>query len=158
MENLVVTISCIFIGLFIRRIAVFPEQTGNILNLYVIYISLPALILIKIPQLEFSSNIFVPALMPWLMLILTFLLIIFLSRLLNWDRPTTGCMLLVTPLGNTSFLGFPVVASFFGEHAIPYAVLYDQLGTFMALAIYGSIIIAFYAGEDEKPKVRNILK
>ncbi|MFK5893981.1 MAG: AEC family transporter [Pseudomonadota bacterium] len=158
MENFVITISCLLIGLLIRRISAFPSETGNVLNLFVIYISLPALVLLKIPDLVFSKSLLVPALMPWLMLILSAISILFLSKLLKWDRPTTGCLLLVIPLGNTSFLGIPMVDSFFGEQAIPYAVLYDQLGSFLALATYGSVILAFYTSDKESPTAGIILK
>ena len=158
MENFVITISCLLIGLFIRRISVFPDVTGNVLNLFVIYISLPALVLLKIPELVFSKSILVAALMPWLMLILSALSILVLARILNWNRPTTGCLLLLIPLGNTSFLGIPMVASFFGEQAVPYAVLYDQLGSFLALATYGSIIIAIYSSSKNTPTAASIVK
>lgn len=157
MENFVVTISCLLIGLFIKQIPDFPDKTGNVLNLFVIYISLPALVLLKIPDLVFSSNLLVPAFLPWIMLFLSFLSIISLSKLLKWDRATTGCLLLVIPLGNTSFLGIPMVRAFFSEQAIPYAVIYDQLGSFLALATYGSVILAFYSSNHEAPNIKNIL-
>jgi len=158
MENFVITISCLLIGLFIRRITAFPDETGNVLNLFVIYISLPALVLLKIPDLVFSKNILVPALMPWVMLIFSAITIWLLSKLLSWDRETTGCLLLLIPLGNTSFLGIPMVRAFFSEQAIPYAVLYDQLGSFLALATYGSVILALYSADNENPSIENIIK
>ena len=121
--------------------------------MFVIYESLPALVLLKIPQLAFSRNLLVPALMPWGMLMFSCALIIILSRLLKWERAATGCLLLLIPLGNTSFLGIPMVKAFFGESAIPYALLYDQLGSFLALATYGSLILALYGTGESKPTV-----
>lgn len=144
MENFVVTITCLLIGMTIRRIPAFHEETGNVLNLFVIYISLPALVLLKIPELVFSRNLLVPALLPWVMLLLSCLGILLLAKILQWGRATTGCLLLLVPMGNTSFLGIPMVKAFFGDQAIPYAVLYDQLGSFLALATYGSFILAYY--------------
>ena len=142
----------------LKRLPDFPDETGNILNLFVIYISLPALVLLKIPELVFSSNLLVPAFMPWGMLLLSFALIQILSRLLKWERATTGCLLLLIPLGNTSFLGIPMVKAFFGDNAIPYALLYDQLGSFLALATYGSLILAFYGTGKSKPTIKSVVK
>jgi len=142
----------------IKRMPTFPVETGKVLNLFVIYISLPALVLLKIPELTFSKNLLVPALMPWGMLLFSCGLILILSRLLQWDRPTTGCLLLLIPLGNTSFLGIPMVKAFFGEQAIPYALLYDQLGSFLALASYGSLILALYGTNDSRPTLKNVVK
>ena len=107
MENFVITITFLLIGMTLKRIPAFPEESGNVLNLFVIYISLPALVLLKIPELVFSRNLLVPALMPWGMLIFSCVLILILSRLLKWERATTGCLLLLIPLGNTSFFRNP---------------------------------------------------
>jgi hypothetical protein len=158
MDNFVITITFLLIGMALKRIPAFSGETGNVLNLFVIYISLPALILLKIPELVFSRNLLVPALMPWGMLLLSCALIIILSKLLKWDRATTGCLLLLIPLGNTSFLGIPMVKAFFGDRAIPYALLYDQLGSFLALATYGSLIIAVYGTGESKPALSSVVK
>jgi len=142
----------------LKRIPDFSDETGNVLNLFVIYISLPALVLLKIPELTFSKNLLVPALMPWGMLLFSCALILILSRLLKWERATTGCLLLLIPLGNTSFLGIPMVKAFFGDQAIPYALLYDQLGSFLALATYGSLILALYGTGESNPTIESVAK
>ena len=158
MENLIITITYLIIGMALKRIPRFHKETGNVLSLFVIYVSLPALVLLKIPELTFSSSLLVPALMPWVMLLLSCLTILLLSKMLHWDRQTTGCLLLMIPLGNTSFLGIPMVKAFFGDHAISYAVLYDQLGSFLALATYGSLILALYGREEVKPTLGDVGK
>jgi len=63
-ENFVIIITLLLIDMGIRRVPAFHEGTGNILSLFVIYISLPALILIKIPELVISRNLLAPALLP----------------------------------------------------------------------------------------------
>lgn len=158
MENFIITIAYLLIGLGLKRLRAFPEQTGTVLNLFVIYVSLPALVLLKVPELTFSSRILTPVVMPWLMLLASAGLILLLARLLAWDRPTTGCLLLVVPLGNTSFLGIPMVKVFFGEAAIPYVVLYDQFGSFLALATYGSLILGLYSSAGVRPDLTSVLK
>ncbi len=158
MENFVVTITCLLVGMIIKRLPAFPAETGKVLNLFVIYISLPALVLLKIPELTFSRNLLVPVLMPWGMLLFSSALVLILSRLLQWERATTGCLLLLIPLGNTSFLGIPMVQAFFGEQAVPYALLYDQLGSFLALASYGSLILALYGSGDSRPTLKHVVQ
>ncbi len=158
MENFIITLTFLIIGMVVKRLPAFSDETGNVLNLFVIYISLPALVLLKIPELVFSKDLLVPALMPWGMLLFSCFLILTLSRLLKWDRPATGCLLLLIPLGNTSFLGIPMVKAFFGDQAIPYALIYDQLGSFLALATYGSLILALYGTGGNKPTVKGVVK
>lgn len=158
MENFVIIIAFLLIGMVLRHIPDFPDYTGNVLNLFVIYISLPALILFKIPELAFSKNLLVPVFMPWVILLISCALILIISGLLHWERSTTGCLLLLVPLGNTSFLGIPMVKAFFGDDAVPYALMYDQLGSFLALATYGSLILALYGTGDDKPTLKSVIK
>lgn len=158
MENFLITIAYLLAGMGLKRLRAFPEQTGTVLNLFVIYLSLPALVLLRIPELTFSSQILTPVLLPWLMLVVSLGMVLLLARLFAWDRPTTGCLLLLVPMGNTSFLGIPMVKAFFGEGAIPYALLYDQFGSFLALATYGSLVLALYGSAGAKPDLRGVTK
>jgi predicted permease len=158
MDNFVIIVAFLLIGIALRRVPLFPDQTGNALNLVVIHVSLPALILLNVPRLDISSELLVPAIMPWAILVLSAGFVLFVSRLLAWTRETTGCLLLLVPLGNTSFLGIPMVRAFFGERGIPYALLYDQLGTFLALATYGSVVLALYGSGEGRPTLARVAK
>ncbi|MBT8763568.1 AEC family transporter [Desulfohalobiaceae bacterium Ax17] len=158
MDNFIIIIAYLLIGILLRRISRFPDETGNVLNLFVIYVSLPALVLLKIPELTFSKELLVPTLMPWAMLLLSAFVVIILSKILKWDREVTGALLLLVPLGNTSFLGIPMVKAFFGDQAVSYAVLYDQLGSFLALATYGSLILALYGQRKSTPSIYDVAK
>ena len=158
MDNFVIILTFLLIGIALRRVPEFPDETGKVLNLFVIYVSLPALVLINIPALDFSKNLLVPVLMPWGMLLLSCGIVLVLSGILHWRREVTGCFLLLIPLGNTSFLGIPMVEAFFGAELIPYALLYDQFGSFLALAIYGALILAVYGTEQVKPSVKSVSK
>lgn len=158
MDNFVIIISYLLTGILLRRLPQFPKETGNILNLFVIYVSLPALVLLKIPELVFSKNILIPALMPWFMLLFSAAIVLVLAKLFKWQRDITGALLLLVPLGNTSFLGIPMVKAFFNDQAVPYALLYDQLGSFLALATYGSLIIATYGNSPEPPSLKTVCK
>lgn len=156
MENFILTISFLLMGMGLRRLPNFPKETSQALNLFAIYLSLPALVLLKVPQLHFSFAILVPVVMAWGMLAVSALMILVLGWLLGWEKETTGVLLLLIPLGNTSFFGIPMVQAFFGETGIPYAVLYDQLGSFLALATYGAVVLALY-GSGSKPTAASVL-
>lgn len=156
MENFILTISFLLMGMGLRRLPKFPRETSQALNLFAIYLSLPALVLLKVPQLHFSPDILVPVVMAWGMLAVSALMVLILSKILGWEKETTGVLLLLIPLGNTSFFGIPMVQAFFGESGIPYAVLYDQLGSFLALATYGAVVLALY-GSGTKPTAISVL-
>ncbi|RUM36249.1 MAG: AEC family transporter [Desulfobulbus sp.] len=145
------------LGVLLKRLPVFPKETDRSLNLYIIYIALPALILLQVPSLTLSAHMLVAVFMPWAALITSALLVLLAGKLGRWPRETTGALLLVVPLGNTSFLGIPMVEQFFGAPAVPYAVLYDQFGSFLALATYGTLILALY-GEGVRPGPGQVIK
>lgn len=157
MTNILFILLLLLIGYSLKRLPAFPKETASVLTSFVIYVSLPALILVQIPKIPFSSEMLVPSLMPWAMLAISAALVLMCAKIFNWSRQITGALMLLVPLGNTSFLGIPMVEAFFGEAMIPYALLYDQVGTFLALATYGSIILAVYS-EQEKADFRSILK
>jgi predicted permease len=157
MENLIILFALLLLGMILSRLKIFPQNASQSLNLFIIYVSLPALILLQVPRLTFSNELLVPVLLPWAMLVISAALVLTASRIFRWPRPITGALLLMVPLGNTSFFGIPMVQAFWGTGSVSYAVLYDQFGSFLALTTYGSIILAAYSG-SEKPTPAAILK
>lgn len=157
MEHFLATLAYLLIGMGLRRVPGFPRETGAALNALIIHVSLPALVLLKVPQLRFSPELLILLVMPWGALLFGFVLVRGLSRLLAWDRPTTGCLLLLVPLANTAFLGIPMVSAFLGPGAVPYALFYDQFGSFIALLTYGSLILTLYGSGDSVPTARQVV-
>jgi len=157
MDNFLLILAYLCIGVMLRRLPAMPQNSGIALNMYVLYVALPALILKNVPQLQFSAELLIPAVTPWLLLLAVVATVLLLSKLLHWPREVTGALLIVLPLGNTSFLGFPMTEALFGSEAIPYAVVYDQLGSFIALASYVTVIAALYSPTAAKPTVKGII-
>ncbi len=147
MANFLLIGICVLLGVLFRRLRIFPAETSRTLNLFALYISLPAVILLKVPHMAWSGEMLVVALLPWLMLLLSAGVILGAARLWRWPRPATGVLLLVVPLGNTSFMGVPMIEAFFGAEGLPYLIVYDQIGTMLIFASYGSLILALY-GRD----------
>ena len=157
MENFYLVLAYLLIGVLLRRLPAMPDNSGLVLNIYVLYVALPALILKNIKLLEFSFALLIPAVTPWLLLLVVVAMVLLLSRLFGWSREVTGALLVILPLGNTSFLGFPMTEALFGQTAMPYAVVYDQIGSFIALATYVTIVAAIYSPTMTKPTPKAIL-
>jgi len=145
MATFILILCLMLLGYTFRKTQLFPKQTSDVLNLFVIYISLPAIILLEVPKIEFSSDVMVPIIIPWITTFLGALTILFFSKIFQLDKNTTGALLLVGILGNTSFLGIPVGSHYYGVQAIPYVMIYDQLGSFLLLSTYGAFVVAFYS-------------
>lgn len=115
------------------------------INYFIIYVSLPAIILLKVPQLEFSNQVIIPVVAAWVWLLCGVVLTLLLSRFFSWGRPLEGAMLLLVTMGNTSFLGYPMVIAFFDDTVLSYAIFFDQLGGFLILSTFGFIVVSLYS-------------
>lgn len=149
MSNFILIILYLIIGYSIKNVSVLPANLANSLNKFVIYLSLPAMILLQIPKLDFSAEAFIPVVVAWLVMILSAILVFFIAKYLHFSKEITGSLMLVTVLTNSSFLGIPLISAYFGDTALPYVIVYDQLGTFLALATYGTIVAAYYSAKSE---------
>jgi predicted permease len=143
-------------GYVAARLGVFAASDADALHRFVINLCLPATIFKLLPSLHFEPGLWVLVSVPWVLLALLAPLLYALCRALGWPRHVTGALLLCVPIGNTSFLGFPMLSALLGESAIRYALLYDQLGSFLALATYGLFITARFSG-SRTPTLRETL-
>ena len=135
-------------GKALRITGVFHPSSAQTLNRFVIWVSLPALVMHKMPGLEVQASMLTPVIAAWLTQIGSILLVWLVARLLKLPRALTGALMLVVPLGNTGFLGIPMTHVFFGEENLLPALLYDQLGSFLGISIYGTLAAAYYSGEQ----------
>jgi len=159
MGTFIFILSLMLLGYTLKNLKIFPEQTSQVLNLFIIYISLPAIIINEVPKITFSNEIMIPVFIAWITTILGAISILIFSKLFKWSRNTTGALLLVAVLGNTSFIGIPMVSHYFGTEGLPYVIIYDQIGTFLALSTYGAVVVAIYSKNgDTKVSVKAILK
>jgi predicted permease len=95
-------------------------------------------------------------LVPWILLLASAGLVLLAARLLRMNQAERAVLLLCVPLGNTSFLGYPLIEALLGSAALPYAVVYDQFGSFLILSTWGLWVLARYGG-DESPTARTVM-
>ncbi|THB81377.1 MAG: AEC family transporter [Desulfobacteraceae bacterium] len=157
MENLIFILVLLALGKLSRKIPAFDENTANVLNQFVIYLSFPATVFLKINGLKLETGLLVLAVVPWVLVFLSIISVRLISRALGWDKRLEGAVLLSVALGNTSFFGFPAVSAFFGDHNLGYAIIYDQLGTFFALSVFGTIVVSVY-GSGSSASAGGIVK
>lgn len=133
-------------GRLLRRSGILSEGAPDALNAVVLYVCLPASVALYAPKLSFRIELLGLIAVPWLITLLSTGLVLMLSRALHWPRGETAALLLELPLSNTSFLGYALVPVLAGDAALPYAVVYDQFGSFLLLSTFGVGVIALYTG------------
>lgn len=143
------------LGLVFARLKLLPSNAAEVLNLIVLYICLPAAVLIYVPRLHLDASLIGIVITPWVLMGATVVLVSLATRSFGFRRDEHAVLLLCVALCNSSFIGYPMVRALLGEHALPYAVVYDQFGTFVLLSTFGLYVLAKYSG-DAPPTLRTI--
>jgi malate permease and related proteins len=147
----------LLVGVAMGNLRLLPDGSGALLDTLVIRVSLPGLILAVVPELALGVEVAVPVLVAWGSTAVLAAVVWAWSRVARLDHVTTGTLLLVVPLANTSFLGFPAVEALLGADHLPPAVVYDQLGSFLALATYGAVVASRY-GSGPRPRTPDVAR
>ena len=104
----------------------------------IVYVLLPVLLLLTVPQLEITAGVGAGLAFGWAERIAVFLVALVVgTRILKLDRPSTGALIAAVVTANTGFLGVPVVAALLGTDEIGLAVTWDAVVTPPAVLLIG---------------------
>ncbi|GGZ19435.1 transporter [Echinicola pacifica] len=156
MTNLYLVVLCLLIGIGLQWVSSLPKDAPKSLNTYLIYVVLPALALLYIPDTELSLDLLLPVLTAWISFGLSWLLFANLGKRMGWSKATIGCLIIVPGLANTSFIGFPIIEALYGEEGLKIALMVDQAGSFIIVSSIAIIVASLY-GQGKKRK-RDITK
>lgn len=155
MNNLILLILCFVAGMLLRHWRRMPDNAPATLNSFIIHVSLPALTLLYIHEIHLSGDIVLTALMAWIVFGLSAAFFWSLGRWLHLPRKTTGALIVVGGLGNTSFFGLPMVDAFYGSEGLATAIVADQLGSFFVLSVLGITVAGIYS--SGRPTAKEIV-
>lgn len=141
-----VVIAAFLLGWLIHSRTPVSPQVIRAADLYVVKFALPVLVFSKISRMKINSSMLTPVVIAWSVMMACVVVILFMARRNSWSSSTTGALLMVGVLGNTSFLGLGMVEGLLGSDHVTAAVAYDQLGTFLGLSVYGSFIVSRFGG------------
>ncbi|QGY41727.1 AEC family transporter [Pseudodesulfovibrio cashew] len=147
MENFILLGVCFLLGIALRKARILDERGPVTLNAVIIHMSLPALALLYTHSLPLGVELLLPAAMAWIVFGAGYVLFSLVGKAMGMDDKTVACLCLCAGLGNTSFVGLPMIEAFFGSEYLGVGMLCDTAGTFMALAIPGIILAARASGQ-----------
>lgn len=159
MNALLLLFACLVLGIVVARWANTPAGTVPGINWWVINVALPALVLDLIPRVKFDAQLWFPVAAMVIVFGGAWLLFGLLGPRLGWSRDRIGALILVCGLGNTAFMGYPMLLALHGQAGLSLAVVADQLGCFPLLSSAGILVASLYAGRSPSPGliVRRIL-
>ncbi|WP_072681430.1 AEC family transporter [Arcobacter sp. LA11] len=126
---------------------IFFKDNSKELVEFVIYFSLPAIVFAKIYPLELTYETLELIFMFNTIILGNLLLSYFAGKLFKLDKKTLATFMIITTFGNTSFIGFSYIDSFYGQDYVVYALIYDLFGSFLLLVSLGMIIINWGSGQ-----------
>jgi malate permease and related proteins len=156
MSNIILLLLCFIAGKLLRHSGRMPKQAPATLNSFIIHVSLPALTLLYIHGLKLEGNIVLVALMAWLCFTLSAAFFWLVGRSLKLPRPTIGALMLTGGLGNTSFVGLPMIEAYYGPEHMVTGIIVDQLGSFLVLSTLGITVAGLYS--SGRPTAREIMR
>jgi predicted permease len=145
MNNYLLLGACFVLGILLRRLRRLPDNAAAALNGFVVHISLPALTLTYVHGLHLQSNLILPALMAWVMFALGCCFFWLAGKAFGFSRGTTGALMLTGGLANTSFVGLPMIDTFYGPQFLGLGILIDQLGSYFTLSTLGILVASIYS-------------
>ncbi|AVB77124.1 AEC family transporter [Methanococcus maripaludis] len=155
MEIMYVIVFLILIGYISRHFKILDEKDRMVLNKIVIYIAMPATIFLQLLTNVTPSDLPEFMKLPIIIFISTAacaLLAYIVGKRLKLDNKSLGGFVLVASIGNTGFLGYPVILGFYGEQGLLRAIFCDMS------AIFCSMLLGTYIGVKLSGAKKSILK
>lgn len=148
MVNFVLIVLCILAGMLLRRTRSIHPDAHKGINTWIIYVGLPAVSFKYIPQVVWTSQMIMPAAGSILVTLCSLLFVKYYCQYKGYSRRTRGSLELTTGYGNTSFIGFPLIAAYYGEQFISVGIISDQIN-FMLVSSVG-IVSAVRGGAGQE--------
>ncbi|OGS51018.1 MAG: hypothetical protein A3J79_03735 [Elusimicrobia bacterium RIFOXYB2_FULL_62_6] len=114
-------------GWAFRKYGLLPATADEVLNRYLYYAALPALTFVKVsdtPLWELGSDFLIANTLP-VAALMALITLLWLARALSWRF--ARLLVITAALGNTAYLGFPVVSMRLGEKALGCAAVVSSL-------------------------------
>lgn len=135
MANLVLLVVCFFVGVLARRSRALPDDSHRAVNAWVIFVSLPALVFRSIHGAKLDAAMLLSSATLWLVFAVP-AVVAYLALRRGGSREPIGAVALCAGLGNTAFVGLPLIEAIAGKEALGPAAVIDQLGSFLSLFLF----------------------
>lgn len=146
-------LGCFAIGALARRVKAVPRDAPRVLNLWVLWVSLPALVLLQLHRVTLAPRFFLAAVVLQALFAACAGLAVLAVRRGLLERKVAGALALSAGLGNTAFIGVPLAESLGGPEAVGPAALIDQLGSFLTFSLGAVPFAMAFGGLKATPRV-----
>ncbi|WP_294306899.1 AEC family transporter [uncultured Chryseobacterium sp.] len=157
MFNFVLIAVCIIAGMVFKATKSIHPDAHKGINTWILYLALPAVSFKYLPKIQWTVEMLFPVAATFLISVFCFFFMMGYSRYKGYSGRSRSTLELVSGYSNTSFIGFPLVAAFYGENLLSIAVICDQT-MFLALSTLGIIAAVKGGSRSGKVNAKFILK
>ena len=161
MEIMLLIISLIFVGYISKYLGILKEEDRSVLNNLVVYITMPSTVFLTIIKNVSPDELPLFIKLPisiFFIFTLCGILGYLVGKYLRLERKSVGGLILVSALGNTGFLGYPVIYGFYGDPGLVRAIFCD-MGSVIASLLIGTLVgITFGESKGENATSLYIIK
>lgn len=130
------------VGVVLKRAGLLQPRDARVLNSVIVYVALPALIFRTVATAALDLQHLEAVGVAWAVSLAGLSVAWEVAHVLGLARRTAGAFVLVAALGNTGYIGYPLVRALLGEAALAPAVFYDVFGTVAVLLTLGLAVAA----------------
>jgi len=138
------------LGYFLKQKKLFQEQEAFFLKKLIFNLSFPALVFISLKDSSLSMEYLRVPLLTMALMATMGLIALLCGKVFRFKPEATAILIATTILGNTGFLGYPLVEAFFGKRLLPYGIFYDQTSAIIFIVVVLWLLSLLVAGEQKK--------
>jgi predicted permease len=149
MTNLCFLFACLLLGFILKKIKALPDNAAMTMNALIVNLFLPALTLRHAVNLNWDKNTLLPIASTWIVFAFSYLIFSFLGKKMNWERTTTGALIVVAGISSISFVGYPIFEILYGEKGLELGIAMSQSGTFLVCSTLGIATVSIFANSEK---------
>jgi malate permease and related proteins len=151
MASLITLAVSLLLGVGLQRVKNIPDNAHSTLGTLILYVPLPAVCLLTLPDLEWNLSLLGVGAVTWIIFFGALFLFPWLGRKYHWDKELVACLILTAGFCNSAFIGFPVIDALYGKEALKHAIFLDQAGSFLIVSTFGIwLAITYSSGKMRK--------
>lgn len=145
-EVILIPTLMIILGYLLKRNNVLKAGDSVTLSKIVLYVSLPALILVNLYSAVITSDMLALPFVSFALSVVCFFISFLFCRLRAYSRKKTWTIMIAASMMNTGFLGFPINLALFGNEGFLNAIFFD-VSTTIIFVVFGMILVGIFGGE-----------
>ncbi|MGF7431375.1 AEC family transporter [Thermoanaerobacterium thermosaccharolyticum] len=156
LQKISISIIVIFLGYAVKKMKFLPNETGKVLNNFIIYITLPASIAKVFFTTKVNTNLFVLTFFGFILGIITFLIGFLIFKKTNLKKETKGTLMISLCGYNIGLFAFPFIQQIYGNNGLLHIAMFDMGNSFNVFGI--AYIIAYAFSENDKLDIKKVFK